>query len=256
MRNREIDNGQTFDFGRTSPEYAKYRDIYPAELGERLLALGVGAAGCDWLDLGTGTGVLPRMLAHQGARITALDISENQIAEAVRLSDGMNNISYRVAAAEETGCADHSFDAVSAVQCFWYFDRERMKAEIRRILRPDGIFVKVYVGWMKDDPVASASSALVKELNPDWNSGSPAVNDLRMHIFANPIMESFTADLPFTRESWHGRMLSCRGVLGSMNLDMLTRFVERHTALMERFPENFTVKHKLFITAYRMADQV
>ena len=37
-----VDNGQEFDFGKTSREYAAYRDIYPKELYERLYSLGVG----------------------------------------------------------------------------------------------------------------------------------------------------------------------------------------------------------------------
>ena len=56
-----VDNGQEFDFGKTSREYAAYRDIYPKELYERLYSLGVGTKGSRWLDLGTGTGVIPRM---------------------------------------------------------------------------------------------------------------------------------------------------------------------------------------------------
>ncbi len=155
--------------------------------------------------------------------------------------------------AEDNGCPTGAYYAVSSVQCFWYFDRERMKAEIKRLLKPGGIFVKVYVGWIKDDHIASASSALVREINPDWNSGSVAVADLKIHIFDNPIMESFCAELPFTRESWHGRMLTCRGVLGSMDGDMLERFEKRHLALMSELPEKFTVRHKIFITAYRLS---
>lgn len=27
--NKNIDNGKAFDWGKTSPDYAKYRDIYP-----------------------------------------------------------------------------------------------------------------------------------------------------------------------------------------------------------------------------------
>ena len=79
-----VDNGQEFDFGKTSREYAAYRDIYPKELYERLYSLGVGTKGSRWLDLGTGTGVIPRGLACCGAEIVAADVSENQIAEAKR----------------------------------------------------------------------------------------------------------------------------------------------------------------------------
>ena len=38
------------------------------------------------LDLGTGTGVLPRNLYAYGATFTGIDASQNQIAQAVRLA--------------------------------------------------------------------------------------------------------------------------------------------------------------------------
>ena len=31
ITNKNIDNGKSFDWGRTSSDYAKYRDIYPEE---------------------------------------------------------------------------------------------------------------------------------------------------------------------------------------------------------------------------------
>ena len=75
MQNLIIDNGQGFDFGKTACEYAKYRDIYPKELYDRLLSLGVGKSGSVWLDLATGTGVIPRGLADYGANVIGVDIS-------------------------------------------------------------------------------------------------------------------------------------------------------------------------------------
>ena len=55
-----IDGGRGFDFGRTSTDYAKYRDIYPEEFYRRLLDKGICTRGQNILDIGTGTGVLPR----------------------------------------------------------------------------------------------------------------------------------------------------------------------------------------------------
>ncbi len=81
-----VDHGQTFDFGKTSKEYAKYRNIYPKELYDKLYSLGVGTKDSNWLDLGTGTGEIPRGLAHHGANIYAVDISKSQIDEAIILS--------------------------------------------------------------------------------------------------------------------------------------------------------------------------
>jgi SAM-dependent methyltransferase len=252
MKNGAIDRGQSFDWGKASKEYAKYRDIYPPALYEKLLALGVGVPGSRWLDLGTGTGVLPRALAAQGAKITGIDLSEEMIAEATALSADMPNIRYICCPAEQSGLPEHAFDAITACMCFWYFDPAAIVPEIRRLLKPGGVFVKIYMSWLKEDPIAVRSNALVKRLNPNWTGASPALKDLTTHYFDNPILDSFTVDLPFTREAWHGRLLANRGVKGSMEDDTLARFESEHRAMLDALPEPFTVRHKIFITAYRL----
>ncbi len=79
ITNKDIDKGQPFDWGRTSAEYAKFRDIYPDEYYNKIISLGLCTSGQKVLDLGTGTGVLPRNLYKHGATFTGADISENQI---------------------------------------------------------------------------------------------------------------------------------------------------------------------------------
>lgn len=252
MKNIMIDNNKSFDFGKTSEFYAKYRDIYPKELYDKLYDLGVGKSGTKWLDLGTGTGVVPRAMAHYGADITALDIAENQINEAKKLSHNIPNIKYIVSSAECAHFENNTFDTITACQCFWYFNPKLIVPEIKRIIKNKGIFVKVYMGWVKGDKIADLSQALVKKINPSWTSGAPSVADLKTHYFNNPIKDTFEADIQFTRESWHGRMLSCRGVLGSMNEESLQMFEKEHKKLMQNLPNEFTVKHKVFITAYKI----
>ena len=80
-----IDGGRAFDFGRTSADYARFRDIYPAELYNTLAGHGIGISGQNVLDLGTGTAVLPRNMQGFGAKWTGLDISAEQLAQAKRL---------------------------------------------------------------------------------------------------------------------------------------------------------------------------
>ena len=252
MQNREIDHGRAFDFGKTSKDYARFRDIYPAALYARLRVLGVGRAGSRWLDLGTGPGVLPRNLADCGAGIIGIDISADQIREAIALSADFPNITYRVCPAERTGLPDGSLDSITACQCFWYFDPQTLVSEIRRLLVPGGRFIKILMSWSPDDPVAGASEQLVRRLNPEWTSDDLALRDMRTHLFDHPEEESFTADLPFTRESWHGRMLTCRGVQGSMAPSALARFQQEHLRLLAAFPECFTVTHRVDIVSYRV----
>ena len=90
--NKDFDHGKAFDFGRTSSDYAKYRDIYPDEFYKKIVELGLCVKGQRVLDLGTGTGVLPRNMYKYGAEFVGADISESQIEQARLLSKeaGMN----------------------------------------------------------------------------------------------------------------------------------------------------------------------
>lgn len=75
IRSKTIDGGKGFDWGEVSSEYAKYRDIYPQEFYQKILDLGLCKDGQMVLDLGTGTGVLPRNLYSYGAKWIGTDIN-------------------------------------------------------------------------------------------------------------------------------------------------------------------------------------
>ena len=90
MKITGIDNGQSFDFGNTSKDYAKYRDIYPKEFYQYILDLGLCKDGQKVLDIGTGTGVLPRNMYQFGANWVGTDISEKALGSAVFIKDKLN----------------------------------------------------------------------------------------------------------------------------------------------------------------------
>ncbi|MDE6723414.1 MAG: class I SAM-dependent methyltransferase [Eubacterium sp.] len=248
-----VDNGQKFDFGKTSKEYAKYRDIYPEELFTRLYELGIGTKGSRWLDLGTGTGVLPRGMAKYGANIVATDISSEQIEEAKELSKAYTNIEYAVSSAEDLCYEANTFDAITACQCFWYFDPKVIVPKIQSMLKSGGIFLKVYMSYMKEEEITQDSNGLVKAINGSWGGASASLKDLTTHYFDNPQMETLIVELPFTRETWHGRMMASRGVMASMNEEKIRLFDQKHREMLEKkYPEEFMVKHKIFLTWYKM----
>lgn len=118
VSDKNIDSGKPFDWGLSSKDYAKYRDIYPEEFYRKITDRGLCIKGQKILDVGTGTGVLPRNMYRYGADWTGTDISENQIMQAKRLSEenGMN-IAYKTGAAEELDFPDSSFDVITACQC-------------------------------------------------------------------------------------------------------------------------------------------
>lgn len=254
VKNIKIDNGKSFNWGKTSESYAKYRDIYPSDMYTKLYNAGVGHKGQKWLDMGTGTGILPKAMYSYGADIYGIDIASQQVDEAKRIAGELGmNITYMACPAEKTGFPDNFFDVITACQCFMYFDKNLVVPEIKRILKPGGTFLKIYMFWLKEDVIAMQSKELVNRFNPDWLTGTPMVDDMKTHYFEVKNMDSFYADIPFTRESWAGRMRATRGVEAAMTSDQVEQFDKAHRQLLADIaPPEFSIRHKIYITEYQI----
>ena len=56
--------------------------------------------------------------------------------------------------------------------------------------------------------------------------------------------EEYDVKVPFTRESWHGRMKACRGVGASLSGGELSKWESEHMKMLtEKAPEEFEVLH-------------
>ena len=256
--NNNIDGGKGFDWGRTSEDYAKFRDIYPEVFYQKLIKMGLCVEGQHVLDIGTGTGVLPRNLYKYGAVFTGVDISENQISQARRLSEeaGMN-IEFIVSPAEEIALPDNQFDLVTACQCYAYFDKDIIFQKIRKLLKSGGHFCILYVVYLTDESeIAFNSERLVLKYNPHWSAGG-----MKRYTYELPkqavglfeVEDSFFYDvsIPFTRESWHGRMKTCRGIGASiLTTDEIEEWEAEHIAYLKTVPQEFEMPH--FVTTFNL----
>ncbi|WP_195267683.1 class I SAM-dependent methyltransferase [Eubacterium sp. 1001713B170207_170306_E7] len=254
-----IDNGRGFDWGRTSEDYARYRDIYPQAFYQKLLDMGACTAGQKVLDMGTGTGVLPRHLYPCGADFTGVDISENQIRQAILLAEEQKaKIDFLCVPAEEMAFPDSSFDVITACQCFTYLDHEALAPRLSAILRPQGRLIILYMAWLPfEDAVAGQSEALVLKYNPDWTGrreerhliGVPGAYN---EYFTLEHQEVFDLKVPFTRESWNGRIKACRGIEASLSEEETAAFDKEHRELLDRIaPQRFEVLHYAAVTVLK-----
>ena len=56
--------------------------------------------------------------------------------------------------------------------------------------------------------------------------------------------EEYDLMVPFTKESWHGRMKACRGVGASLSGEELAKWDEEHRKVPDDIaPEQFDVSH-------------
>lgn len=251
MQFSDIDNGKTFDWGNTSKDYAKYRDIYPDEFYQFILNLGLCKDGQKVLDIGTGTGVLPRNMHRYGAKWIGTDISENQIAQAKLLaSENGMDIEFYSCPAEKVDYPDNTFDVITVCQCIWYLDAKEISKSFSRMLKPGGKLLILYMGWLPyEDPVAGKSEEIILKHNPNWSSYGDTVHPVFVPEelsagFDKILQKEFRVDIPFTREGWHGRMRACRGVGAAMNETQLHAWDEDHMQMLnESAPEVFTIKH-------------
>ena len=138
------------NFSVQSAAYAQFRPTYPQELYDFLFSL-LTERHVAW-DCATGNGQVARELARHFTQVFATDISENQLKHAVK----KENITYLIENSDKSSFPDQKFDLITVGQAIHWFNFDTFYAEVKRTLKPGGIFAAFGYGVMHIDRAVDA----------------------------------------------------------------------------------------------------
>ena len=144
--NRDIWNAEAADWvelahhrwNLETPEWGNWNNPEP-----EVCMLPADMTGLDAVELGCGTGYVSGWMQKRGAKVTAIDISAEQLATARQIAGEHGaDITFIEGNAEETGLPDASFDfAISEYGASIWCPPETWLQEAHRLLRPGGRLV-------------------------------------------------------------------------------------------------------------------
>ena len=134
--------------------------------------------------------------------------------------------------------------------------------KLSRLLKQNGKLLILYMAWLPfEDPIAGKSEELVLKYSPDWTGAGETrhpiwIPDVAYDYFEMEEHEEYDLKIPFTRETWHGRMKACRGVGASLKADELARWDAEHRSLLEAAaPGQFEVLHYAALAVLRKRER-
>lgn len=176
------------------------------------------------LDVGCGPGFFAVILTELGYKVTAVDLSEEMLAEA-RLNAGAlaGSISFERRDAEALEISDSSFDVVVSRNLTWNLPHPEIAySEWCRVLRPGGLFINFDSNWyhyLYDDEKRAgyeADRARSEELQmEDQNVGENF-----------DVMEDIAREMPLSRinrPEWDLELLAELGMKASADKDVWRR---------------------------------
>jgi 2-polyprenyl-3-methyl-5-hydroxy-6-metoxy-1,4-benzoquinol methylase len=186
------------DFGKI-PQYAPYIAQDPFRHGLQFPAIvnELGGLKKRILDVGTGDGLFPRLMAREGATVVGYDKAAEKIAEAKAHKDAQELDVKYVVATPQTFAADGTFDAATSVMVLPYAsDFDDLRAFFRNTsghLAAGGKFVSTVL-----NPLFSAfeRNLVVRRVRKlDGNLVQMEfLNELSGVVEMNPILHQYTKE--------------------------------------------------------------
>lgn len=211
------------NFGNVAEKYAKFRNDLPIELMDSLKQRGINFNGQKVVDLGAGTGILSRALQQEGAAVVGVEPSKELIEEAIKIDQEASvTITYENAFSERTPLPDDTYDIVTVMRAWHWFDADKTLAEIKRILKSNGTLIVMDSGFIGRSKVVLDTLEIIQEHMPDGKLkpvGSKSNSTQRINSFPVEWFKAwqehrfdlqetykFTYNVTFSNEEWCGRV--------------------------------------------------
>ena len=249
-----VSRNSTTRFSDRVEDYIRYRPSYPEEVIDRL-ALECGL--CDEsriADVGSGTGILTRLLLDRGYSVYGIEPNREMREAGERLLSGYKSFSSVDGTAEATGLAGARVDLVVAGQAFHWFDFNACRKEFSRILRPEGWVALVWNERQTDtSPFLQDYEKLLECLATDYRSVNHAnigIDQLNEFFMPNECRQfSFSNEQLFDFEGLVGRCLSSSYV-PNVDEEGHKEFMRELNSLFERYSESGYVRFEYVTKLY------
>jgi ubiquinone/menaquinone biosynthesis C-methylase UbiE len=189
-------------FGNEASNYTKFRLPYSKELYTLLFSL-IHQKNGKVLDIACGTGksTEPLLESGLGLEVYGCDHDELMIKEAQKQAELKKlAIQYAVADAAQLPFEDETFDVITVGTAFHFFADEMAMKEIKRVLKPGGLFFTFWTLTTKDTPEEDGIPGSIFQ-SRGWIKIPSELRDLQ-HVSAFLTKEGLdsvsTASIPFT----------------------------------------------------------
>ncbi|MHC2992993.1 SAM-dependent methyltransferase [Pontibacter sp. HJ8] len=161
------------NFSSQAGGYARYRPSYPEALYTFVLEQ-VPNKQRAW-DCGTGNGQVAARLAESFEEVYATDISEQQLAHAIRTP----NIRYQVSRAEQTKLPDRSVQLITIAQALHWFDFGHFYQEVNRVAAPGAVVAALCYGLLQISPEMDEhiGTFYQQTLGPYWDKERELIDE-------------------------------------------------------------------------------
>jgi SAM-dependent methyltransferase len=259
MPQRSTEYGKRLNWSAVSKDYLEHRNGYPPSFFNRLKDLGIGLPKQTILDLGTGTGALAIPFAQRGAVVTGVDPAEGQIEAARERAKALSLwVNFLVLPAENTELPDAHFNVVTASMCWGYIDKKTGAPEVKRLLKPKGLFLISSINWVTEPgSIVERTDELITRYNPEYNRKNGPVDknyglpDWAQGHFTRPIREDYEETLTFTHAAWRGRIRASKWIGAVLPMDLVKAFDQEHQALLEKEPAELRLSHRIKLEIFQ-----